>query len=107
MAYERGGGGDDSRTEIEFHPALPSGERMIRVYDGIIRDERLQTANLLKIAFGQSATPDASPKMFQLASKAKSWILFFKEITRVPFVEDIGESVISMNGGIAFRCGII
>ena len=30
---------------------------MIRGCDGIIRDERLQTANLLKIAFGQSATP--------------------------------------------------
>ena len=47
----------ESRTKIEFRPALADRERMIRGRDGIIRDECLQTANLLKIAFGQGATP--------------------------------------------------
>lgn len=60
----RTGGREESRTEKEFRAALPSGERMIRVCDGIIRNERLQTANLLKIALGQSTTPDIVKRSF-------------------------------------------
>jgi len=76
---------------------------MTRIYDSIVRDESLQVANLLKIAFRQRAAPNIYRRSVQLAVKGKPAI----EITRVPFVEDVGEPVISMNGGIAFRRGIV
>lgn len=89
-----------SRTEIEFHPALPGRKRMIRVHDGVVRDESFQCANFMKITISQSATPEIIAEMV-------NFFRIFRGNERVPFVKDIGEPVIPMNGGIAFERGII
>ena len=90
-------------TEIEFRSTLSGRERMTRVHDSIVRDESLQVANLLQIAFRQRATPNVYRRNVQLALRGKPAI----GITHVPFVEDVCEPVISMNGGITFRRGIV
>ena len=71
---------------------------MRRIYDGIVRDKRLQMADFLKIALSQSTTPDNRP-----VSAGPEGI----SSQGAPFIEDIGESVISMNGGVTFRSGIV
>lgn len=76
---------------------------MARIHDSIVCDESLQVANLLKIEFRQRAAPNVYRRNVQLAVKGKPAI----GITRVPFVEDVCEPVISMNGGIAFRRSIV
>lgn len=50
--------GGGSRTEVCSQPAVLDSKWMLRIYDGIVRNERLQPANLLKAAFRESAAPN-------------------------------------------------
>lgn len=75
---------------------------MISAYEGVIRDERLQSANFLKIAISQSATPGIIVEIVSLVGRKEK-----SRRSRVPFEKDIGEPVISMNGGITFKLGIV
>lgn len=48
---------EGSRTEVDFQPAVLDSKGMLGIYDGIVRNERLEIANLLEITFRESTTP--------------------------------------------------